>query len=278
MVWYGVWMSGTLIGPQQRGTLHGLDGLVMSPIEAAEELRRRGDDPNLKRRVEEYLNGDIPPYFADGPILYLSRYIATPNFETIRFTHLTEPLGMKVVVGQDSRDIFVTQNEVKRALCKLPLCIRVTQKSGECFEQIRYESITDLNYANGKRFGDIQTHWGEPLMDFHKRLLSSVIKIDLQTPDDADWIDRNHRGDLLAHYKKLLALFVAHGIFFEDYILEDKHEADFVDRILRPAFEHVTEVFGCAPIIAQLVPKSLESNTFWISYPLRVDELFEKPM
>lgn len=109
--------------------------------------------------------------------------------------------------------------------------------------------------------------WGENLVDFHTRLFSTLSSVEPHIVDDSEWIDRNDRGDLLAHYKKFLALFIAHGVLFEDYVIEDKDEEHFVREILGPAFSYVEEKFGVKPLITQLVPSSVESVRFWLSYP-----------
>src|SRR3989338_4052564 len=191
-----------------------LSDLMMTPIEAIQELERRQRDPTIRKKVEDYLLGDIPEYFKNGPILYLARHVATPNFETLRFKYLMESLGMKTVVSQDTKDLFVSQNQMKRALCKLSVCCGVSQNNGKLNEQ------------------------------FHNRLFLKFMQQKIENPDDATWIDRHHRGNLLEHYKNLLALFVTHGILFEDYIMEDKHEADFVKNILRPACRFIEQRFG----------------------------------
>lgn len=241
--------------------------LMMTPLEAVLELERRQKDPELKKKVEEYLDGDVPEYFKDGPILYLARHIATPNFETLRLVHLMRELGMKIIVSQDTKDLFVPHNQLKKALCKLSILRGISQKGNNLNEQYQNVTIVDFNTANGKRFDTVTTLWGEKLIDFHARLFSQLIHGNIESPDDAAWIDRHHRGNLLEHYKQSLALFVTHGIFFDDYPIEDEHEISLVRRVLRPAYRFIEQRFGLRPIIVQLVPKTFESNRFWISYP-----------
>jgi hypothetical protein len=253
-----------------------VDDLILTPLEAAAELARRREDPTLIKNVEEYLAGDIPDYFKNGPILYLARHVVTPNFETLRFIHLMQHLGFKTVISQDSKGLFVTQNQVKHALGKLPICRRVTQKEGKIHEQYQNVTVIDFNAADGKIFSEITTLWGERLVDFHTRLFNELGVEVTETPDDADWLDRHHRGNLLEHYKHLLALFVAHGIFFENYNANDEHEAAFVKEVLRPACEFVEEKFGYRPLIVQIFHTSAESYRFWISYPPKVLEIVKK--
>jgi len=251
---------------------------MMTPFEAIKELKRREQDPELKKKVEEYLKGDIPEYFKDGPVLYLARHVVTPNFETLRFIHLMEHFGIKTVITQDSKGLFVTQNHVKRALVKLPILRRHTQKGNRLHEHYENFTIVNVNEADGKVFSDIRTLWGEKLTDFHTRLFSELLSKKIESPDDAAWIDRHHRENLLEHYKQLLALFVVHGIFFENYDLNDAHEIDFIKRILRPACLFVEKHFGYRPIIVQVFPTSFESYHFWISYPRKVLDIVKKSM
>jgi hypothetical protein len=206
----------------------------------------------------------------DEPVLYLARHLATPNYETLRFVHLAESAGMKIVIGQDTKDKFVSHNPLKKALGKLPICLGIAQKNGRYRERYHKISVIDFNAANGKPIGSIRTRWGQSLADFHRELLSQFVDGRVEVREDAEWIDRHHRGDLLAHYKKFLALFLAHGILFEDYQPNDLHERWFIKEILRPAYEFVEEKFGYKPLISRLLPTSVESDEYWISYPQEV--------
>ena len=237
---------------------------------ALREISVRSEDAELKKRVEEYLGGDIPEYFGEKPILYLARHVATPNFETLRFMHLLEPLEFPIVISQDAKDIFTSANPLKKALCKLPICTRITFKDGSVSEHYQNATIVDFATSQSKPFNTIATTWGENLVAFHTRLFRSLSKVDPHIVDDSLWIDRNHRGDLLEHYKRFLALFIAHGVLFEDYLVEDEEEEHFVREILEPAYTFIEEYFGVKPLITQLVPSSVESAHFWLSYPREV--------
>jgi len=251
------------------------DFLTPLPL-ALEELERRQGDKDLQRKIEAYLNNDIPEHFCDGPILYLARHIATPNFETLRFLHLIEPIGLQTVIGQDVKDKFVPKNLLKKSLAKLPISRGASSKNGVYHEQFECISIVEFNAANGKRFDEVKTHWGEDLPEFHLRLLKEHVKFPVLVVDDSAWIDRHHRGDLLEHYKNFLSLFLIHGILFEDYALEDKDEKRFIIEILKPAFDFIESKFGVRPLIAQLTPTSIESSSFWVSYPHTVKDFIKK--
>lgn len=249
--------------------------IVLSPTEAVSEIMSRQGNTALRRKVEEYLKGDIPEYFKEGPVLYLARHIATPNFETLRFVHITEPLGMKTVVSQDTKDLFVSRNHEKRGLGKLSVCKRISKNGNGVHELCEHVSVIDFNKAEGNAFNTIETTWGESLVDFHSALLKSFINGRVETPDDAAWIDRHDRGNLHEHFRQFLPLFLVHGVFFEDYVHQDRN---FVKNILRPAFQYTEERFGYRPIIARLTPDSIESDQFWISYPTEVSDIIRDKM
>lgn len=250
-----------------------LDNVLTEAPAAIEELARRREDPVLRRAVEEYLNEDIPPYLKDNPALYLARHIATPNFETIRFAHLAESFNLPAVIGEDRKDIFAPQNKLKRALGKLSVHTRTIAKDGILNEQYRNVTVLDFNDASGKPMKDIHTFWGQSLIEFHSQLCGQFLKGAVNIVDDSAWIDRNHRGNRMAHYKKFLALFLVHGILVEDYIVTEKDERTFVQNVLRPAFRFVERKFGIRPLITPLTPTPIESARFWISYPNEVGEM-----
>ena len=243
-------------------------GRFLTPYtQALEEIEIRAGNEELKAKVLEYLSNDLPECMQQDPVLDLARHVATPNFETLRFIHLLEPLDLDIVISQDSKDRFVPANMLKKSLAKMPICTRIQQSEGRFNEQYQNISIIDFASAQGKPFTEIETLWGEPLIDFHNSLFVSFTKSNVHIVDDAAWIDRNHRGNLLEHYKKFLALFLVHGILFEDYLVEDEEEEFFKTEILGPAFTFVEKTFGYRPLIVQLTPTSVESERFWLSYP-----------
>lgn len=260
-----------------QGTLTA-ENLLTPHQEAISELTRRRADSDLVSRVESYLGNDVPEYFNPEPVLYLARHLATPNFETLRFLHLAESIGIHVVLGEDTRDRFAPHNPLKKALGQLSVCLEIGQKGGVIRERFQKMTVIDFNTYSGKRLDSVHTLWGERLPDFHTRLLKPYLRGHTTVIDDAEWIDRNDRGDLLAHYKRFLALFVAHGVLFEDYWFEDKHESLFMEAILLPAAEFIAREFGVCPLITHLTPTSGESRDFWLSYPREVMDVVRSSM
>jgi hypothetical protein len=250
---------------------------LLTPLpDAIAELHRRRTDPKLREAVRAFLGDDVPDYCCDEPILYLARHIATPNFETCRFRHLTAETGMKTVIGQDTNDLFVSRNPLKRALGRLPIYLGKTGEGGA--ERFQKVSIIDFNSSDGKPFKDVRTLWGQSLAEFHTELSHQFLQGELQIVDDADWISRNGRGNLLEHYKRFLALFIVDGILFEDYLAEDRDERAFIRNVLRPAFAHIERKFGVAPLITHLTTTTIESEMFWYAYPKEVLDVVNTKM
>lgn len=271
--WQLPWRS-LLRTPHTSGASH-----LLTPLpNALEELERRRKDPVLRNKIEKYLKHDIPPYFGESPVLYLARHVATPNFETLRFLHLVEPLNLPTVIGQDLRDKFAPKNQLKKALGKLHVSTGISKQGTEFTEHFQNVRVVDFSTESGKRFGDIRTIWGEPLAQFHNDLFRELTDIQVSIVDDSAWIDRHHRGKLVPHYKKFLALFVLHGVLFEDYSLDDAEERKFIRKVLTPAFKTIERKFGCRPLIAQLTPTTVESADYWISYPHKTLDLVRKRM
>lgn len=264
---------------KRRRTERVLDRIFTPLPGAIDEARARASDAGLRNHVLEYLGGDIPSYFREAPpILYLARHIATPNFETLRWAHLVEPFGLHAVIGEDSEDTFVSHNVLKRALCKLSVCTDLRIKNGRLHEAYRNMTIADFNSIQHRPFSEIRTLWDEPLVTFHKRLCARFLPSSVSAEDDGAWVTRHHRGNLVEHYKHFLALFIAHGVLFEDYLTKDAEERKFVRDILEPAFRAVEAEFGVPPLIARLLPTSMESELFWLSYPKDVGAEVEECM
>lgn len=237
--------------------------LFLTPLDdAVIELKQRGKDGDLRLKVEDYLNNDIPSYFRDEQIGYLARHVATPNFETIHFLNICKQQNLPAFIGQDSGDIFVSHNDLKRALGKL--AIHASDRQDDPI--FTYNTIVDFYTIQGKYFRDIKTLWGESLIEFHNNLFSQFYETSVNIFDDANWVDRNHRGNLLEHYKKFLSLLVVHGVMFEYYLKNDLRELKFVKEILIPAFIYVEERFGHRPLIVSLVRNGEEFKD-WYGYP-----------
>ena len=230
--------------------------------EAVLEIKRRREDKDLIKKVEDFFNTDIPEHFmGPDPICYLARHIATPNYETLHFIDIAKSTKLPIVIGLDVKDKFVTNNALKRALGKMPVQ-KGAARSGD--EIIEHFTIIDFATAQGRQLKDIVTKFDQNLVDFHLQLLREVYPTGITLVDESDWVDRNHRGNILEHYKKMLALLIVHGVMFETYPPE---EYQLVKETPEPAFDFIQEYFGCTPLIYNHISPEAENLRDWNAYP-----------
>lgn len=235
----------------------------LTPLdEAVSEIYSRQNNTNLKIKINEFLNGDIPDHFQNGPIFYLSRHIASPNFEALRFIELCQAYpDIKMVIGQDKNDKFVSKNSMKRALGKIPVVKGIAHNQDEIIE---FVTIVDFDKVQGLKLKDIKTKFGTNLVAYHNELFSFVLQKAVTIIDDSEWIDNNNRGNLVEHYKKMFVLLLVHGIMIESYETRDKQ---FIKDILIPAFQYVERTFGYKPLVVNLVPPEMSDLHNWNGYP-----------
>lgn len=65
------------------------DGIYVSLEEAKEEIWRRWNDKDLRKKVEDFLGGDIPEPFKKEPRAVLARPITTPDIEHMHFLEMS---------------------------------------------------------------------------------------------------------------------------------------------------------------------------------------------
>jgi hypothetical protein len=230
--------------------------------EAISEIKKRREDPTLMQKVREYLDGDIPSHFdREQPILYMARHIATPNYEAMRFVELGKPHGLPLVIGQDRKGKFVSHNELKRSLGKLPVTKGISRRQDEIVENF---TVVDFACEQGKPFCEITTKHGKNLVDFHNSFFQHIYPTEIEIADESDWIDRNHREDLKEHYKKSFALLCAHGIMLE-YFTDD--ESLLAQQAFGPALAEVQETIGVKPLIMEMVTQDHINTRNWNGYP-----------
>lgn len=234
---------------------------IYTPLEEAkEEILRRWSDKSLRKKVEEYL-GEVPAPFQKGTRSVLYRDIISPNKEFSRFLEQSKHIGFSPLGYEYYHDKFCTTNKEKLCLAKMPF-YKGKNKNGEVLYW--YRNIVDINKFNGKRFDEIETLWGEPFIDFHHRLLNSHSE-DIELFDGTSWYSKigiNPKD----YYKYDLALFICHGILFENFVTANT-EAEFCRKVVYPAYTTVIDYFGVKPLIVELLPHESQSDIIWSCYP-----------
>jgi hypothetical protein len=238
---------------------------IYTPLEEARaEIRRRGEDRDLRHRVEEFLGGP-PPGADDAPRAFLCRSVQTPNREFFRFVERAEALDLTPYLFEHLEDRYCSVNADKRCLVRMTIMHGRGRRGDPIFE--RYVIVGGT--FEGKTFPLLLTRWDEPLVDFHHRLLLGFFP-EARPENNSRWI--TSRGPSLREfYPAYLARFVCHGVLVESY-LETPHEIEFTHEVALPAFECVVSRFGVKPLIVRLLPPESEAEPTWAWYDREVEK------
>lgn len=240
---------------------------MYTAIEDAEyEAWKRWRNDDLKKKVRDFIGGDIPAAIDTSPRAVLARFVATPNFEFQHFAKMTSPLTLSPLAGEFTRDKFCSINPDKRFLGKMSFCSdsSFTEKGKQ---KVLQYNIVNFSQDDGKRFTDLHTVWTQRFIDFHNQLFTSTMNLPVY--DFSDWFQRQG-GSPVKFYLPFLALFVCHGILFENYHTEG-HEAGFTKEVVMPAIQEIQEHFGVKPLIVPLVPVEKEREPYWGWYPAELE-------
>lgn len=246
-----------------------MDQYIYTPLEEAKaEIWHRWNNESLKKEVVGYLGGFLPEFFS-APRAILVRDVATPDVECMHFVDLAQKIDLMPTVFEGSDDKFVSLASDKMGLVKLSFFDGYDKNH---HLRHHYKKIIDIPANDGKIFNEINTLWGENLVDFHHRLLNEYVPQKVELFDDLQWYRETIGGSTMAkdYYKILLAFFVVHGIQFENYIT-DESEQGFFEEVVKPAFDFVTEKFGVRPLITPLAPYAEASNPYWWCYKAEIE-------
>jgi len=230
--------------------------------DAKAEIQRRWGDKDLRKKVEEFLGGDIPEPFKNEPRAVLFRNIISPDIEFYHFLDMAKEMGIKPLGLEYVNDKFCTRNEDKLCLGKLAI-FEKRDKNGNAI--VHFEKIIDIKASDNKRFSDIKTLQKEGLVEFHHNLLKYNSKENVDTCDMSEWIERNGHA-AVEYYKKFLAFFICHGVLFENFLFDGEEDA-FTKETFIPAFELVTEKFNLKPMILPAIAIENIGDKYWWCYP-----------
>lgn len=233
---------------------------IYTPIEiAAVEIKKRWNDKELQKKVDEYLGGDIPEIFSKEPRIVLFRNISTANCETDRLLELSKKIKMNFAFIEYNSDKFVAFNPDKYALLMEQIN---AEKKNDGHDVLYKIKIADIQTVQGKPFKDIKTRWGENLVDFHHNiLLKCHPECEGKIFDLSEWI-KNHGGRARFYYEKFMALLLRNCILAESFQTKGD-EGKFVSEIIAPAFANIKNIFGIRPLIIQLAPDGKAADPVW---------------
>lgn len=235
--------------------------------EAKKEIWRRWNDKELRKKVEDFLGGDIPKPIKTEPKAVLLRNIATPDNELFHFVELSKRMKLKPLVLEYVEDKFVAECSDKYHICKLFFHNGKGKNGGDKVSTLR---IVDFNKYEGKNFNKMKTQWGEDFVNFHHRiLLSSSLMNKESFFDTSDWVHKKGNS-AKKYYKYLLAFFLCHGVLFETFLTNDPEEMEFNRNIVVPSFNAIYKNLGIKPLVVPLMPLDDEDNLFWWCYPEKI--------
>jgi hypothetical protein len=241
---------------------------IYTPLSAAkEEIWRRWNDKELKKKVEDFLGGDVPEVFREKPQSAWFRFIATPNFEFQLAYNLSEIIGLDLVFFEFLNDKFCTRNQDKLHLGKM---IFFHEKNASRSSFVQTKKIIDIEKCDNKPFREIKTLWGENFIDFHKRIFNAKYG-KIGTFDVSEFKTNGESAEKV--YEKVLACFICHGVLFENYIAKDNHyEKNFTKNVVLTAIGKLESMFGVKPLIIPLLPINEEESGEWMCYPGQLEK------
>lgn len=245
--------------------------VVYTPLsDALRLLEERQKDPVLMAKVEELLKGDIPEILRKRKCGVIARHIATPNHESRLFININKEVGLLPVFFEYYDDKFTSNNKFKHSLGNLHIQEKIIDKPSD----IKKIKIVDFNAYDGKKLKEVFTLWDESLVDFHKKLFlcHGYNLDDFYSCDVSEWLKKNGEK-AVDFYTKFLALFVCHGILFENFLISKDDEGNFTKSLVLPTIEKIMNILEVKPLIVPLEPLDLEAETFWFHHLNRVNKV-----
>jgi hypothetical protein len=254
------------------------NAFVYTPLqEAITELKKRREDSSLATTIATQLPAGLPSCVNNNELYaFLSRDLATPNYELRRFLSIIDALGeLSPIFWEYYGDKYTpNMNETKYYLGNMAFYIG-TDKTGN--ERVQKMKVVDFNTCSGKKFSEVTTLWNQSFIDFHHELITETYFAHRSHEfrhaptyfDASQWYkDSGEKVEL--YYEYIFYLFITHGILFENFLIEDEREREFVKNVFLPAFIRVYEKTGYKPLIVALEPTPIEGKHFWMYYPENV--------
>jgi hypothetical protein len=237
---------------------------IYTPLSIAKrEIRKRWADEKLRKKVADFLGGDIPDFFKDKPIACSVRSIISPDFEFLFFLRIMKEFKMEFACLEYAGDKFTSSNEDKYHFGRMFFDNGKGKKGGN---KIVTRKIIDFNSCEGKSVNKLKTVWGENFVEFHHRMLNKIAPESVSNVYDfSSWLKRRGK-DAKSFYVYYLALFICHGILFENFFAKGNEES-FTRKIVIANVKKLENMFGVKPLIVPLTPIDDEEDLYWYCYP-----------
>jgi len=244
---------------------------IYTPLSVAkEEIWRRWNDKELRKKVEDFLGGDLPEFSKKGPCATLVRDVVSPTKEFCYFMDLAKQIELEPACVEYLDGKFVAKNLNKYYLGKMFFHNGVGKKGGDRIDTLK---VINFNKEEGKKIKKIKTLWGQNFCQFHCELAKKMFpNVDLNNVSDiSEWFNK-HRGMSEYYYLHYLALFLVHGVLFENFITKNG-EKEFTKNKIIPSFYKLQEIFGIKPLIVPIASIEDECELYWWYYPQSAKEM-----
>jgi hypothetical protein len=245
---------------------------IYTPLSVVKkEIWKRWNDKELRKKVEDFLGGDIPKILrGKEPGAVLSRDVISPNKEFFYFLDLLDDVKMNPAFLEYLDGKFVAKNFNKYHLCRMFFYNGRGKNGGDKISTLK---VVNFNTMEGKKIKHLKTIGGENFVDFHHKILEKNIpkKINIgKICDISHWFNK-HRKMSKYYYLRYLALFLCHGILFDNFITKNG-EGDFTEKKIIPSFKKLEKIFGIKPLVVPLTPIEDESELYWWCYPAKIEK------
>jgi hypothetical protein len=234
-----------------------------------EERHRRRNDKSLAKALHAFWRHYLPP-FLDllGPdAAILARPVATPNFETILFCENARERGLSPIV-LEYPDKFVGFNIEKKFLREMHFAPSIESSA------VATHFLFDRRPTEGKLIREILTNTGRSVIDDHHQFLRKRLCPPPQMIDDTSWFGAL-KQQYHPYYAGFLSVFLIHGVWFENFLLDDARETKFLSETIYPGFCEVCRLFGMRPLIFRHLPIESEGAVEWHYYDLELLRIIE---
>jgi len=247
---------------------------IYTPLDQAKiEIWRRWNNQDLKIKVFDSLNEDIPDFLIDCPKAYLANHIASPNYNFLEYLKAAQKIGLSPVFPEYREDKFVSLNECKYYIGRLFIYRGIGKNGGE---KMTIRRVIDFNESEGKKFNELKTIWGENFIDFHHRILDLLSRgASAGACDFSGWIARNGAVPC-RFYDNFFKLFIRNAVLFENYLINNEEERMFCREVVIPSFKKVWSLFGIKPLIVPTVSQKSENDLYWQYYPEKIEVACKK--
>lgn len=236
-----------------------MENIYVSLDEAREEIKKRWNDVELRKKVEEELGDNFWSEFKLKPRGLILKNLISPENGLVFFMQCSKYIDITPLAFECLGDVFVSLNEEKKGMGRLH--VQLENKKRVVLD------IINFHLWEKKKFSEIITKTEESLVDFHHKLIN-YSGYNIEIKDKTDWIIKKNKPS--DWYYLYLLHFIAHGVLFDVFQTEEDEKEDvFTKNIVLPALEKIEEKFGKKPLIVRSYPsnQSAEEDFYWWSFP-----------